>query len=114
MIPKPSALGHRRNTLSPALHKHLTDLVTGLDVPASDISIGAQALDSLAQELAVIGVALSNTNCAESPLMLKTEDVVRHVDRLVVRAKAAAAVVELLELQGEETEETEETEEAAQ
>jgi len=90
-------LDFRRDRLTPALRRRLVELVTGHDEEPSDLLIGATALDTLAKELAVIGVAFANVDCAESPLVLSKLDVETHLARVIVRARALSDIVELLE-----------------
>jgi hypothetical protein len=92
----------RSGKLSPVLRKVIEDVVTGLDVPSTDVSISWQALDTLARELMILDVAANNRNCAEPALMISTDDVDRHLARLVVRARAITQLAELLELQPDE------------
>ena len=98
----------QRGGLSASLRKVIQDVVTGLDVPSTDVSVSWQALDTLARELIILDVAANNRDCAEPALMLSTDDVERHLARLVVRARAIVQLTELLELQPEESAESEE------
>lgn len=97
----------QRGKLSAGLRKVIEDVVTGQDVPAADVSISWQALDTLARELVILDVAANNRDCAEPAIMLTTGDVDRHLDRLGVRARAIVQLAELLELQPEEPAESE-------
>ncbi|HVY26959.1 MAG TPA: hypothetical protein VHB79_10415 [Polyangiaceae bacterium] len=97
----------KRGPLSAGLRKVIEDVVTGLDVPSSDVSISWQALDTLARELMILDVAANNHDCAEPAIMLTTADVETHLARLVVRARAVVQLTELLELQPDASAESE-------
>jgi hypothetical protein len=97
----------RRGPLSPELRKCLEDIVTGQDVPGRDISLGATALETLTNELAIWDLAMHNVGDADVALMLDHGDMRARFGRLVVRAQATFQLVELLELQPEAVTEAE-------
>jgi hypothetical protein len=97
----------RSTPLTPKLRKTISDVITGLDVPSADVSIGLQALEAVALELAMYTQARAFAHCGEGPLYLADEEdttLTRALSRLTVRARAMVELADLLESTTEEEE----------